>query len=104
MADMVQEPAGRYSIAGILVRTLPGDAADVTSHLAALPGVDVHHQEAATGRLVITLEARQGEEEREGLERVRGAVGVISADLVYHYVAPPDERDESLPASKAGVS
>jgi nitrate reductase NapAB chaperone NapD len=104
MADTVQERAGRYSIAGILVRTLPGEAADVTSHLAGLPGVDIHHQEIATGRLVITLEACQGDEEREGLERVRGAVGVISADLVYHYVAPPDEADESLPASIAGAS
>ena len=96
--------SGHYSIAGILVRTLPGDLPEVIAHLSALPGVDVHHQEISTGRLVITLEAAEPDDEREGIERVRRGTGVISAELVYHYVAPPEEGDTPLRAPRSGDS
>ena len=85
------EGSGRYSVAGIIVRTLPGDVPGVIARLSALPGVDVHHHETASGRLVITLEATELDDDRKGLERVRGELGVASADLVYHYVEPPNE-------------
>lgn len=97
-ANAVQ--SGHYSIAGILVRTLPGDLPEATARLSALPGVDVHHHETSTGRLVITLEAAEIDDERQGIERVRRETGVISAELVYHYVAPPDEGDASLHAPR----
>lgn len=93
---------GHYSIAGILVRTLPGDLPEATVRLSALPGVDVHHQENSTGRLVITLEAAEIDDEREGIERVRREPGVVSAELVYHYVAPPDEEDAPLHGPRSG--
>lgn len=83
-------PSGYYSIAGLLIRTLPDDLPAVTARLSALAGVEIHHREDATGRLVVTLETVENDDEREGLDRVRGQVGVISTELVYHYVAPPD--------------
>ena len=86
----VHEPSAYYSVAGLLVRTLPADLPAVTARLSALAGVDVHHKEGATGRLVVTLETADIDDEQEGLERVRREAGVISAELVYHYVAPPD--------------
>ena len=103
-AGAVHGRSGQYSIAGILVRTLPGDLPEVAAHLSALPGVDVHHQEISTGRIVITLEAAELDDEREGIERVRHETGVITAELVYHYAAPPDEGDAPLRAPRSGDS
>ncbi len=80
---------GPYSIAGVVVRTRPDDLSQVAARLAGFPGVDVHHLEASTGRIVITLETAHPDEEQDRLERVRQAPGVVSAELVYHYVDPP---------------
>ena len=86
----MEESSGYYSVAGLLVRTRPDDLSAVSARLSALTGVEVHHQEGATGRLVVTVETVGLNEEEEGLQQVRGQAGVISAELVYHYVAPPD--------------
>ncbi len=92
---------GYDSIAGVIVRTLPNDLSAVTARLSALPGVDVHHQEAATGRLVITIETTDIEREQGALERVRREAGVISAELVYHVVASPGPSAAGEPASES---
>ncbi len=81
--------AGQYSIAGVVVRSQVDDLARVAARLARLPGVDVHHIEASTGRVVITLEADQEDHDEAQLERVRREPGVLSAELIYHYVEPP---------------
>lgn len=100
----VHEPSGYYSVAGLLVRTLPGDLPAVTARLSALAGVEVHHQEGATGRLVVTLETADIDDEQEGLDRVRRETGVISTELVYHYVAPPDGADDATAPRASGDS
>ncbi len=81
-----------YTIAGILVRTHPADLAALMKHLSALPGVEVHHHEPESGRLVITLETAGTDDQRRGIDAVRRQAGVLSAELVYHYTAPPDGR------------
>jgi nitrate reductase NapAB chaperone NapD len=87
MSDMTQ--TGRYSISGVVVRTRVDDVSTVATRLATLPAVDVHHLEASTGRIVITLEIGGGDDEAETLRRVREESGVLSAELVCHYVEPP---------------
>ena len=81
--------AGYYSVSGVVVCARVDDLSQVTARLAGLPGVDVHHLEAATGRAVITLETNGGDHEEACLERVRREIGVISVELVCHYVEPP---------------
>ena len=78
-----------YSIAGVVVRVTPDALTQVAAGLAGLPGVDVHHLEATTGRVVITLETDRQDDEGNRLERLRREPGVLSAELVYHYVEPP---------------
>ena len=78
-----------YSISGVVVRATPDDLSQVAARLAGLPGVDVHHLEATTGRVVITLETDRQDDEGNRLERLRREPGVLSAELVYHYVEPP---------------
>lgn len=78
-----------YTIAGILVRTHSADLVALTKGLSALPGVEVHHREPESGRLVITLETVGVDDQQRRLDEVRRQAGVVSAELVFHYTAPP---------------
>ncbi len=101
---MSDSPAEYYSVAGIVVRTVPSDLPAVTARLSALPGLEVHYQEATTGRFVITLETTNIDEEQKGIERVRGEAGVICAELVYHFVEPPHGNAGSADDPARGAS
>jgi len=81
--------AGQFSIAGVVIRSRLAEVSQVAVCLAGLPGVDVHHVEASTGRVVITVETDGHDDDEARLERVRHEPGVLSAELVYHYVEPP---------------
>jgi nitrate reductase NapD len=81
-------PAGPSAISGVVVRSRHEDLADVASRLARLPGIEVHHLEASTGRVVITLETDSSDQEETRMACVRRDPGVLSAELVYHYVEP----------------
>jgi len=83
----VTDQSATYNLAGLVVRTDPDALSQVRARLSALPGVDVHHEEPATGRLVVTLEVT-GTFDRDRLEDIRREPGVVSAELVYHYVEP----------------
>lgn len=85
--------AEHYSVSGVVVRTVPADLPAVTARLSALPGLEVHYQEETTGRLVIALETTDVDEEQRGIDRIRTEAGVISAELVYHFVEPPAGND-----------
>ena len=53
--------------------------------LADLSGVEVHHHDPATGRIVITQEAETIRHEVAGLERIQALPDVILAEMVSHY-------------------
>jgi nitrate reductase NapD len=89
MSMHTRPQAGQYSIAGVVVRSRAVDLPQVAARLARFPGVDVHHIEVSTGRVVITIEADQQDHDEAQLERVRREPGVLSAELIYHYVEPP---------------
>jgi nitrate reductase NapD len=81
-------PSGPAAISGVVVRSRHEDLAAVAARLAHLPGIDVHHLEEATGRVIITLETESSDQEEARMESVRRDPGVLSAELVYHYVDP----------------
>ncbi len=83
-----QTPIGQSAISGVVVRSHQEDLVAVAARLAHLPGIDVHHLEAATGRVIITLETDSSDQEEMRMESVRREPGVLSAELVYHYVDP----------------
>lgn len=97
------------SVSGILVRTRSDRMSRLATSLGELPGVRVHQQDPENGRLVVTLEAGSVDEEIEGLRRIQKMPGVISADLVYHWL-PEDDAATSVaaaapsPASEQGES
>ncbi|MEG0821181.1 MAG: chaperone NapD [Burkholderiaceae bacterium] len=80
------------NLSGILVVAAPGRLDDVLAALQTLEGVEVHHTDAATGRVVVVQEASSIDAEADGFTRIKSLPGVIDAALVYHRLddaAPP---------------
>lgn len=72
-------------ISGAVVTALPDRFDEVRQQLAAHSGIDVHETEAATGRLVITIEAASIEAAQRRFREVQNLDGVAHAELVMHH-------------------
>lgn len=79
------------NLSGILVIVPPAQLADGVAALNALPGVEVFHTEAETGRIVVVQEAATVDAEITGLRRIQQLPHVFMAELVYHYFAENQE-------------
>jgi len=95
------------NVSGILVVVPVAEMDAAARDLAALPGVDVHHADRATGRIIVTQEAATIGAEVEGLKRIQGLPRVILAEMVHHHfeddpelidAIPPDLQDQRLAA------
>jgi nitrate reductase NapD len=69
---------------GILATVAPADTARLAAELAALPGVEVHQTDPASGRIVLVQQADSIDDEAAGFTRIRTLPGVIDAALAYH--------------------
>jgi nitrate reductase NapD len=72
------------NLSGILVVVPPEHLKFSIDALNALPGIDVHHQDPTTGRIVVTQEAETTDAEMEGLRRIKALPNIILAEMVYH--------------------
>jgi len=70
-------------VSGILVMTAPARQPAVCRTLAALPWAEVHQQDA-TGRMIVTVEAETSDQGLERLKTLKGLPGVLSAEMVIH--------------------
>jgi nitrate reductase NapD len=86
------------NISGILVIVSPQRVESTVERLNRLDGIDVHHIDAATGRIVITQEAGSIREEVEGLKRIRALPGIILAEMSYHNFEDDTELLQGIPA------
>ena len=86
------------NISGILVIVSPQRVESMTNQLNGLDGIDVHHIDAASGRIVITQEAESIKEEVDGLKRIQGLPGVILAEMSYHNFEDDSELLHGIPA------
>ena len=66
--------------------------------LQQLDGIDVHHIDAATGRIVITQEAATIRDEVDGLKRIQALPGIILAEMSYHNFEDDSELLQGIPA------
>ena len=73
-------------LSGILVLTDPSRLTACRRELEALPGVEVHHVDRPSGRLIAVLESASLEGQTAGLRRIQGLAGVRLAALVEHRV------------------
>ena len=86
------------NISGILVIISPERVNAMVEQLSQLDGIDVHHIEAATGRIVITQEAATIQDEIDGLKRIRALPGIILAEMSYHNFEDDTELLDAIPA------
>ncbi len=71
---------------GILVITRPSDFESCVRELEALDGIEVHHRDPESGRIIVVQEGSTPEEHENKLIGIRGLPHVILAELVYHLV------------------
>ena len=86
------------NISGILVVTTPEHTGNTVETLQGLPGIDVHHVDAATGRIVITQEAETISAEVDGLRRIRALPHIVLAEMSYHNFEEDRELIDGIPA------
>lgn len=86
------------NISGILVVVAPEQTQATIARLQALPGIDVHHVDAAGGRIVITQEAATIADEVAGLKRIRTLPGIVLAEMSYHYFEDDPQVLDGIPA------
>lgn len=89
------------NLSGILVVARPERLSTVIPELNALPGVEVHQVDEATGRIVVVQEAPDILAEIEGLKRIKALPHVVMAEMVYHYLADDQQVYDDLPAELA---
>jgi nitrate reductase NapD len=80
------------NLSAILVAVPPERLADCAADLETLPGVEVHHTDPATGRLIVVQEADDVDAEMAGLLAIKARPHVRLAELVYHYFATEGEE------------
>ena len=79
------------NISGILVQTKPENVQDVLSDIKAEKDWEYHlHDEK--GRIILTIEGINAEEELKKLNKLKLIRNIITADMVYSY--SEDELDE----------
>ena len=83
---------------GILVVVPPSHFDDCRRALDDLPGVEVHHCHAESGRIVVVHESASLEEQEERLLQIRALPNVALAELVYHYLDSESAAAESVTA------
>ena len=96
----ISHTGGHYTkmnISGILVIVSPERVESMVDHLNGMDGIDVHHIEAATGRIVITQEAESIKDEVDGLKRIRALPGIILAEMSYHNFEDDRELVDAIP-------
>jgi nitrate reductase NapD len=81
------------NLSGILVVVPPERISDCIADLGRLSGVEVHHADPATGRLIVIQEAPDIEAEMTGFLAIRQRPHVLCAEMVYHYFAGASQDD-----------
>jgi len=92
------------NLSGILVVAKPEWLPAVVDDLGAMPGIEVHQVEEATGRIVVVQEADDVQAEADGLERIQKLPHVVVAQMVYHYFADDPNIDAFLSDQTDGMS
>ena len=82
------------NISGIVVAIAPAGMEGALTALRALDGVEVHHIDLASHRVMVTQETISTEQQEEGLRSIQAVPGVLNTQLVYHWT-PSDEQPSS---------
>jgi len=87
------------NVAGILVVVPIARFAGAVEALSALPGVEVHHTDEPSGRLIVTQEAETIQGEIEGLEAIKAVPHVVLAEMVHHHFEDDPQITDAIARS-----
>ncbi len=73
-------------ISAVLVATRPEHLAETRDAVDVHDWLEVHHEEAESGRLVVTIEASTTDEATARILQLRELPHVVLAEMVEHYV------------------
>jgi nitrate reductase NapD len=85
------------NVSGILVVVLAEHVSSSIDSLGRLNGVEVHHCDRKTGRIIVTQEAETIQAEVDGLKRIKALPHVILAEMVYHCFEEDSELSDNVP-------
>jgi len=88
------------NLSAILVVASAERLSSVRAQLQRLPGVDTHHSDPVSGRLIATIEAPTLKDEVDVLKRIQALPDVAMAEMVEHHF---EEELESYEALLAGL-
>ena len=77
-----------WSVSGLCVTARPEKLDAVEALLNSIPGTAVHARDPHSGRLVVIQEGASIEDHRRGLRELQALPGVLSAELVLHFLDP----------------
>ena len=89
--------------AAVFVRLRAEGAEEALSAIRAIEGVEVHHLDASTGRLIVTTGAPGMDAQTSRLAELRRVEGVLVAEPVYAY-RDADDAGDPAPASQPSRS
>lgn len=84
------------NLSGILIITTPSEIDKLIDELNAMSGIEVHHIDRDSNKLIIVQEAESIHDEVNGLKLIKKLSGIVLAEMVYHYIAD----DKSLSPEK----
>ena len=102
----------KMNLSGILIITTPSDIDKLIDELNAMSGIEVHHIDRDSNKLIIVQEADSIHDEVNGLKKIKKLSGIVLAEMVYHYFAEvgslapetiPDDLDELTGLSQSVV-
>ena len=82
------------NLSGIAVSLQPSLFDETVARIGELPGIEIHYQDPASHRVVVVQEAETVDAEVEGLKHIKSIPGVVVAELVYHYFAEDETRNQ----------
>jgi len=91
------------NVSGILVVTPVEHMQATIDRLNGLEGVEVHHTDPSTGRIIVTQEGDRVEEEVEGLKRIQALPHILLAEMTHHHLEEDREILERVPENLDGV-
>ncbi|MBY5993282.1 chaperone NapD [Ferrimonas balearica] len=83
-----------YHITSFAVHCQPGQVDEVCRAIESMAGAEIHAR-TDEGKLAVTLERRDRNDMRQGMEGIATLPGVLSAALTYHRVETLDELGET---------
>lgn len=89
------------NLSGILVIADTKWQDDVATAINAMSGVEIHHADRESGRMIAVQEAEDINAEVEGLRRIKTLPHVVMAEMVYHYIAEDEDEYTELPPDLA---